>query len=283
MRGVAIFAAYTVRECRRRRVFVVVPIVSVLFLILYALALNLASSERFGLGSTVPLDVRTLVGASLLGLSMFGSLFLGAVVAVFLTAAAVRGDAEQGLLQPLLVRPVERFSFVLGRLAGALAVSGTYVLLLYLVCMAVTAATIGFVPPAPLEPGLLLACGVAVVAVISLLGSTLLTTVANGIGVLALYGAGLLAGLLGELGEGLRSVGLTRLGRAVSWALPFEALYQDALASLTEGASGLTSIVVRLGPFGGAHHGGATLLVYTLCYCLALTGLAAFNLARRDL
>ena len=47
---------------------------------------------------------------------MFGTLFLGAVLAVFLTLGAVRGDAERGLLQPLLVRPVSRRTLLLGAL-----------------------------------------------------------------------------------------------------------------------------------------------------------------------
>ena len=44
-------------------------------------------------------------GATLVGLAMFVTLFLGTVLAVFLTLSAVRGDAERGLLQPLVVRP----------------------------------------------------------------------------------------------------------------------------------------------------------------------------------
>ena len=47
-----------------------------------------------------------MAAATLLGLAMFATLFLGTVLAVFLTLGAVRGDAERGLLQPLLVRPV---------------------------------------------------------------------------------------------------------------------------------------------------------------------------------
>ena len=39
---------------------------------------------------------------------MFATLFLGIVLAVFLTLGAVRGDAERGLLQPLVVRPIGR-------------------------------------------------------------------------------------------------------------------------------------------------------------------------------
>ena len=39
---------------------------------------------------------------------MFATLFLGAVLAVFLTLGAVRGDAERGLLQPLRRAPARR-------------------------------------------------------------------------------------------------------------------------------------------------------------------------------
>ena len=53
---------------------------------------------------------------------MFGTLFLGAVLAVFLTLGVVRGDAERGLLQPLVVRPVGRGALLAGRFLGAAAV-----------------------------------------------------------------------------------------------------------------------------------------------------------------
>ena len=46
---------------------------------------------------------------------MFATLFLGVVLAVFLTLGAVRGDAERGLLQPLIVRPVGRPTLLLAR------------------------------------------------------------------------------------------------------------------------------------------------------------------------
>ena len=62
-----------------------------------------------------------VAGATLLGLSMFAILFLGAILAVFLTLGAVRGDAERGLLQPLIVRPLTRGTFLLGRYVAAAA------------------------------------------------------------------------------------------------------------------------------------------------------------------
>ena len=60
-----------------------------------------------------------LAGAIVFGLAMFATLFLGAVLAVFLTLNVVRGDAEAGLLQPLVVRPIGRTQLLLARFLGA--------------------------------------------------------------------------------------------------------------------------------------------------------------------
>ena len=68
-----------------------------------------------------------------------------------------------------------------------------------------------------------------------------------------------------------------------SWLLPFEALYQAGLDALTEDVGGVTGVIVRLGPFGGAQEGGPLLWVWAIAY-LALVGLAArAGFARRDL
>jgi Cu-processing system permease protein len=123
MRGVPIVIGYALRESLRRRVFLVVLVLTAAFLGLYALgakeAFDVVESEYGGL---VPVDERELTGATMFGLSMFGTLFLGAVLAAFLTLGTVRGDAERGLLQPLVVRPVGRSTLLVGRFAAAAAV-----------------------------------------------------------------------------------------------------------------------------------------------------------------
>src|SRR3712207_2521339 len=101
-------------------------------------------------------------------------------------------------------------------------------------------------------PALALAGAVVVVAALALLGSVVLSTTANGIGVFMLIGAGLTAGLLGQIGEALDSATLDDISDVASWALPFEALYQHGLALLTADVAGTTRAIVQLGPFGGA-------------------------------
>lgn len=276
---------YTVRECVRRRVFVVVPLAAAAFVALYALgnhyAFRSASGTTVGPGGLV--DVRALAGATLVGLAMFVSLFLGSALGIFLTFASVRGDAETGLLQQLVVRPVARSGVLLGRFAGASVIAGAFVAFLYATSVAVTAAIGGWTPDPLVAPALHLVAAVVVVVALSLLGSVYLPALPNGIAMFMLYGAGLLGGLLGQLGEALSSPALESVGRATSWALPFEALYQAGLDALTSNATGLTRVVVRLGPLGGAEAGGAALAAWSAAYVAAVGAIAVASFARRDL
>jgi Cu-processing system permease protein len=281
--AVPLVVAYALRECLRRRVFGVVLVLTLLFLALYALGANAAFNEVGGLEGPVPVDDQVLTGATLLGLAMFSILFLGAVLAAFLTLSAVRGDAESGLLQPLVVRPVGRNALLAGRFAAAAIVCSVYVLAVFAVALVITGAAGGWWPGNPVAPGLGLAAGVIVIAALSLLGSIFLGSTANGIAVFMLFGAGLAAGLLGQIAEALRVDTLEKVSDVTSWALPFEALYQSGLASLTADVSGVTGVIVELGPFGGAQDAGPLLWPWTLLYLALVATAARIAFARTDL
>src|SRR4029078_9723431 len=94
----------------RRKVFLIVLLLSVAFLALYGVGVWRAFRDTSGFVAPdqLGLDADIVTGATVLGLAMFATLFLGTVLAIFLTLGVVRGDAERGLLQPLVVRPVVR-------------------------------------------------------------------------------------------------------------------------------------------------------------------------------
>ena len=108
--GVRTIVAYALAESLRKRVFVVVVALTVAFLALYGLGAHFAfrEVEERGLAGDVLVDEQALTGGTIFGLAMFAVLFLGSVLAIFLTNGLVRGDAESGLLQPLVVRPLGR-------------------------------------------------------------------------------------------------------------------------------------------------------------------------------
>ena len=288
MRAVPIIVGYALRESLRRRVFAVVLVLTAAFLGLYALGAEKAFDETqdfapAGEAGLAGIDAQTLTGATVFGLSMFGTLFLGTVLAAFLTLGVVRGDAERGLLQPLVVRPIGRSTLIGARFLAAAGVCSAYVLLVYAGALVITRATGGWTPDRILLPGLQLAAGVSVIAAVSILGSVFLTTIANGIAIFMIFGAGLVAGLLGQIGEVLQSETLTRVAEISSWVLPFEALYQDGLNAITADTTGFTEFALQLGPFGGAQAAGGFLWPWTLAYLLLVGGAALAAFARKDL
>lgn len=274
-------AGYALREALRRRVLTVVVVLTLAFLALFWLGVREAFDGAESLGGVPDLEEQTLVGATLVGLAMFVTLFLGTVLAVFLTLGAVRGDAERGLLQPLVVRPIGRTTLLVARFVAAAAVCVVYVELVLTAAIVITGATGDWWPSAPERVAAGMGAAVVIVVAISLLGSTLLSTTANGIAVFMVFGAGLAAGLLGQVGEALSSDTLRQIASIASWALPFEALYQGALHALTQDITGVTGVAVSLGPFGGAQETGRLLWPFALAYLLAV-GAAADAIFRRS-
>ena len=283
MTAIWTIAGYGLREALRRKVFLVVCFLTIAFLGLYWLGVRYAFDHVAGVEPPAGVDSRTFAGAFLFGMAMFGTLFLGVVLAIFLTLGTVRGDAERALLQPLVVRPIGRTTLLVARFLGAATVCVPYVLVLYFAGMLLTGLEGSWWPDRIVTPGLELAGGVLIVAALSLLGSVFLSSIANGIAIFMIFGAGLVAGLLGNIGHVLNSPGLVHAAKIAAWAIPFEALYQDALRSITEKTSGLTGFLLRLGPFGGAEQGGIWLRLWAVAYVVLVGAVAAAGFARRDL
>lgn len=285
MSAVLLVAGHALREARRRRVLAVVAGLTIVFGVLFAWG----AAELFESVDDQPplagqlLDARTLTGATMVGLALFGALFLGAVLVTFLTAGAVQGDAESGLLQPLLVRPVSRAQYLLGRYLAASATGIAYVVVVYLGAVAIVGVAGGWWPSEPLGVALRLAVAIAAIAALAVLGSVWLGATANGIFVLMLYGAGLVAGLMGAIGEGVGSARLERIADVSSWALPFQGLYRDGLQRLVGDVGGPAGALIQLGPLGSSQDGGPLLLPWAVVHVALVLAAAVWLLRRRDL
>jgi ABC-type transport system involved in multi-copper enzyme maturation permease subunit len=195
----------------------------------------------------------------------------------------VSGDAERGLLQPLVVRPVGRSTLLLSRFLGASGVCVAYVLVVYFAALGITGATGHWWPHRIFWPGAELGLGVVIVVALSILGSVWLSSTANGIAIFMLFGSGLVAGLLGSIGHALNSHAVKHASTIASWALPFEALYQDALRMITENTSGLTGFLLQLGPFGGSYVHGWPIRIWSVAYLAAVLAVALAGFSRKDL
>ena len=288
MTGFVTLLVATLREHARRRTVLVAVILGALFVLLYGLGnhfiwAEVASELRAGKpNSRSPAEVRNLVPATLFGLAIFATWFLSAVAATFLAAGGVRGDAERGILQHVLVRPVARHTILLARLAAAALLAIAFEVGVLLGCALVTRLVIGWSPSDLPQALLLLALGTAAVTAVATAISVRLHGAAAGIVTLMLFGTGLIGGFLEQLGAGINVASVRRGGEWLSTALPFESMYQAALHAITADLPGVTGVVVRLGPFGGARAASAGLVLWTLAWTAAIVALAAARLRRTD-
>ena len=97
------------------------------------------------------------------------------------------------------------------------------------------------------------------------------------------FGAGLTAGLLAQIGHAINSDSLHTIGRVASWALPFEGLYAAGLHALISGTSGLTGVVLQLGPVRRLRGGRPGLIAWAFAYMLGVLALAAWPSPARPL
>ena len=84
------------------------------------------------------------------------------------------------------------------------------------------------------------------------------------------FGAGLVAGLLGQIGDAIDSERLQRSPTPSIYVVPFEALYQHGpLPAHLRDQRGSRAPRCELGPFGGAQEAGAGAFVFAAAYTVA--------------
>lgn len=287
MTGVVTLLAAALREHLRRRTALVALVLGAVFVLLYALGTNFVWDDvtreiRTGRTDRPVDEVKNLVPATLFGLAMFATWFLSAVAATFLAAGGIRGEAERGVLQHVLVRPVARHTVLLARLAAAAILAVAFLVAVLACCALATRLITGWFPSNFAAALLLLALGTTAITAVATAISVRLHGAAAGIATLMLFGTGLIGGLLEQLGTGIKVASVRKSGEWLSTALPFESMYQAALHEITADLPGLSGVVVRLGPFGGAREATATLILWAAAWTAAIVALAAWRLRRTD-
>jgi Cu-processing system permease protein len=287
MNGFLTIMQASVREHTRRRTAQVALVLGVLFVVLYSLGVNFIWADvtedlQTGMQGGDPEEVRQLVPSTLFGLAMFGTWFLAAVAATFLAAGGIRGDAERGILQHVLVRPVARHTVLVARMAAAALLATVFLVLVVGSCAIVTKLITDWAPANIVQALLLLSLGTTAITALAAAFSVRLHGAAAGIATLMLFGAGLLGGLLEQLGNGIGVRSVEDAGTWLSNALPYEAMYQASLHEITSDVTGVSGIVVQLGPFGGAREASAGLIAWAVVWTASIIALAAWRLRKRD-
>lgn len=290
MRNVLLVTELSLREAVRKRLVAVLLVLSALFIGFYLYGIFRMDASLDARAAEAGLNGRSANGSGNLPvmyaamLGMYLVYFLASLMSVLSTVGAISGDIENGVMQSVIARPIRRSELILGRWLGFLTVNVTYVALLSATLLGGVYAITGYLPPAPGAAVLLIALAVALLTALTVLGSTLFTTLAGGIGVFVLYGLGSAGGILSAIGQISANPTLTTLGRAANIAMPTNALWLGASYHLQPDL--LLEIARRsqgANPFFGSDPMNPGLLAWAAALTLLAVGGAAWRLSRRDL
>jgi len=278
--------AMTLREAASRRLLLAVAILSGVFVALLALGFALAQDLFASEGGD---DLGRDAGAAVLTiLGLYVASFLAAFLALFLSAGSVSSEIDSGQLHAVLARPLPRRSWLLQRWLGLAIVVVGYVVLLAGSVLLVARVTTGYQAVRPLAGLGLMALQALTLLTLGVLGSTRLSTLANGAVVFFAFGLAWMAGLIEFIGGVIGNVAMERIGVVTSLLIPSDALWRGASAGLASPSFLAATSVMAADDIGGFPFAGLTLpspalLTWSLLYVPALLLLAVRAFSRRDL
>lgn len=258
---------------------------TVAFLVLYTLGVrsaahHLSISLRHSYSDSL---LPSLLRTQLLVLGLFFGNFILAFLTIFAAVGSVSSELENGVMQTILTRPLSRTTVIAGKYLGLGSVLVAYATLFFVAIVSIVRIFLGLETGTPWAALGLFCLVPLVLLAVTVLGSTLLPTVANGVAILSLYVVAFLGGTVEQVGALLDNVTMRRLGIISSLLLPTDALYRKLVAALTRASPDPLAAVRQMGPLGTVSEPSLWMLVYTLLYAAGLLVLAMRCFSRRDI
>lgn len=292
----SIIIGMTWKEMLRKRVMLLTLIMTLVFLAAFwflAGTIGNRISHGVDLNSSEMLLTRFANGVLLLTLGFFFGAFVIAFLSIFSSFSAIAGEAEQGVMQALLPRPLARWKWYLGRWLGYVILGTGYALMLFIAILLIcnVHASVPKDVIAIIKSFLLFASVVPILITISMLGSGFLSAIGNGVFMTMLYGAGWLGGMIDKLSgsislepEVLSS--LQNMTGIMSLLMPVDGLQRRMLAELFS-----LNELQGMFPFSNSSFGFADLssypsnsfLIYAVIYTLVAFLVGMLRFQRKDL
>lgn len=232
----------TWKELLRKRVTLMTIIMSVIFWIAFWFisgAISGNQTEFVDESSIYALIDRFQQAAIILSLGFFFGAFAVAFLAIFSSVAAVSGEAEHGVLQSVLARPLPRWKWFLGRWFGFTAFGIAYSLLMFISIIFITWMETGLLLEFNIlfKSFLLFTSVVPMLVSLTMLGSCWLSPLGNGIGMTMLFGMGWLGSMINRVmgtrliqEDGMET--LETITGIITLIMPADSLQQRMLAEL---------------------------------------------------
>ncbi|WP_173297143.1 ABC transporter permease [Thermanaeromonas sp. C210] len=279
-----LMALFTFREAWRKKVVIVVGVLTLGFLVLYGTGLHFIGENLNWQANSL----EYMQGILVFVLGVYFAGFLVAGLSIMSAVGSISGEIENGTIPTLATRPLSRSSLLLGKFAGQAAVLVTYAAFFFLALAGLLYWQVGM-----MIPGLLPALGLFVLEPVVLLaitmwGTTRLPTMGNGILAFSLYALAVVGGMIEQIGALLNSTPTVYAGVITSLLLPVDSLYRRLVAEIGEkvpfsSQMGFVDPQDFLGPFGSPSTPSDWMIIYTLMYIFLSLAAAVYFFNRRDI
>lgn len=281
-----VIARLTLREGLRKKLVLGVVLLSVIFAVLYVWGFHLFVEDwramvarRQASGASPPLPYEIFASAMVM-LGLWTVNFLTGVMTIFASVGTIASEIEQGTLQAIVPKPIRRWEIVLGKWLGYAGMLVIYIASMVSVVI-LTARLIGsYTPPNVFQATGLILLVALILLSLTMLGSTLFSTVANGVIVFMLYGMAITGGLVEQIGTALDNDVLVRIGVIVSILVPSDSMWRLA-SYLVQPRIAINFLGPN--PFGTTVPPSTFAVWYSVAYALVLLLLAMWRFQRRDI
>ncbi len=274
-----IIARLTFFEAARRRILLAALLLGVTFLVIYSLGFNFIMQDlNRAAGDQALLKNEIYNFLTMAGLYVVN--FLTVMMTVLTSVDTLSGEISSGTIQSIATKPIRRWEIVIGKWLGFSLMLLLYVLLMAGGVVLLVQLIAGYTTPNLVRGiGLILANGMLMLSV-SLMGGTVLSTLANGVLVFGLFGVAFVGGWIEQIGSFVENQAAINIGIISSLLLPSEALWKRAAFEMR------SPLVSALGfsPFSSSTSIPSPLMVwYSLAYVLGMVLFAIWVFNRRDL
>ncbi len=285
--NVAVIARLTFREAFRRKVILGVALLSIAFIVLYAVGFHLfrnqyleMAARRAARPDAGPAPTYAISASAMVLLGLYTVNFLTGIMTIFAAVGTVAGEIEAGTLHAVVPKPIGRWQIILGKYLGFAIMLVVYIALM-VAGVVLTAHTVGHYAPPNIVHGTLLVMLVSMILLsLTMLGSTIFSTMTNGVIVFMLYGMAVTGGLVEQIGTALNNNTLVHIGVGTSIVVPSDSMWR--LASYVMQPS-LAISFIGPNPLGTTVPPSDLAVHYSMVYCVVLLIGSILVFQRRDL
>lgn len=273
------------KEVIRKKIILLIGLVTVIYLILFGLLVNMAyGASRNNGTNTYDMFVAASSFISVVGL--YFSSMIAAFLTIMASISAVSSEIESGVIHSIITRPIGRKDYVLGKYVGLAVLITAYSLFLYVSIFAISLIigipSVQAIGLLKMFYGLLLfILQPLVILSLCIYGSVSFKTLNNGIFVVSIYILGLIGSMMEQVGAFLKSDSLYRWGIISSLISPFDVIYRQMMATLYNDI-GLTNPLMPTG-FLPTTLPSRWMMVYIVLYALMFIYLAVKKFNRKDI